>query len=160
VRDAVLEVVLAVARKAERRVETLQVLLRADADGDRPVPLLGGRDGPPHQLAPEPAAPHRRRRDHAADDRGRLADTRREQPRAGDDRLAVDGKQVRRRRIEPVRVEVRTALLDHEHLLPQPQQRVQLGRGQRGKLADLPAHGASYYARVSPFYRHPSLTAS
>ena len=55
----------------------------------------------------------------------------------------VDGEQVRRRRVEPIGIGVGARLLDDEDLLPQPQDRVELGDGQGLERAQLPAHAAS-----------------
>ena len=76
---------------------------------------------------PSPLSAHGRRRHDSPDDRLVAPHTRREQPRAGDDRGAiVDGKEVQRARVEPVGIGVGARLLDDEDPLPQLHDRVEL----------------------------------
>jgi hypothetical protein len=138
-RDAVLVVDIARARKAKLGVELFEVGLRADPDRTR----AGRRDAALHQLPTQAAAAEVRRRDHATDAELGKLHTRRDDAQVRRDRVAALRPDVARHRIDTVGVLIHALLLDDEHALAQLHDRVQLADSQLRECAHVPdqVHG-------------------
>ena len=132
-------------------VETAQMRLGIEGDA-LPRPMrFAARHSTSHQIVPKPRTTCLGCREHPAHAGRCRLQPRRHQARVGQRHPTLPTRQVQALRVQPVGVDVEAALLDHEHLGAQAQQRVEALHAQGVEVLAVPVH-----ARVSPSSAAPS----